>query len=261
MTALTGLTLLLITGCRAPGAGLERPTMASPSRIPATIATAAFTASPTLPPASPTPVFTPTRKPTSTSTLPVVPALRAQVLQRANCRYGPGAPYLYKYGLVAGSNMEAIGRNSAGSWLLIRAIGGDNPCWVKATLMEVQGEINSLALVETKLPQSPYYAPPKGASAVRTGDEVAVYWSKLNLRLGDDSGQYPYLIEAWLCLDGALVFTPVGVYETSAILVDEPGCAEPSHARLYGVEKHGYTRPVEIPWPTPGNNPGQKNMP
>lgn len=175
--------------------------------------------------------------------------LRARVLERANCRYGPGAPYLYKYGLVAGSNLEVIGRNETGTWILVQAIGGNNPCWVKASLMEVRGDVLGVAPAETSLPQSRYYAPPKGASAVRTGNEVAVYWSKIKWRPGDDSGQYPYLIEAWVCVDGELVFTPVGTYESSAILVDEPGCAEPSHARLFGVEKHGYTRPVEIRWP------------
>jgi hypothetical protein len=30
---------------------------------------------------------------------------------------------------------------------------------------------------------------------------------------------------------------------------DQTGCSEPSHARLFAAEKHGYTRPVEVPWP------------
>ena len=220
-------------------AALPSPTKALPSPTPAPT----LTVFPTPPPTQ-TPAPTPTPVPTYTYTV-----LRGQVLQRSNCRYGPGAPYLYKYGLVAGSNLEVIGRNAAGSWILVQAIGGNNPCWVRADLMAVQGDVMNVAPAETKLPQSRYYAPPRGASAVRTGVEVAVYWSKIKWRAGDDSGQFPYLIEAWVCVDGQLVFTPVGTYESSTIIFDEPGCAEPSHARLFGVEKHGYTRPVEIPWP------------
>ncbi|HLF89379.1 MAG TPA: hypothetical protein VI451_10560 [Anaerolineales bacterium] len=32
--------------------------------------------------------------------------------------------YLYKYGLVGGSNLEIIGRTDLGDWVLIQAIGG-----------------------------------------------------------------------------------------------------------------------------------------
>jgi hypothetical protein len=171
------------------------------------------------------------------------------VLLRSNCRYGPGAPYLYKYGLVAGSNLEIIGRNDLGTWILVRAIGGNNPCWVKASLMKIKGDVMAVAPTYIPLPPSPYYRPLKGVSARRDGEEVTVFWSPLQLRAGDDSGQYPYLIEAWVCIAGQLTFTPVGTYDFAVAIRDESGCAEPSHGRIYGVEKHGYTRPVEIPWP------------
>lgn len=167
----------------------------------------------------------------------------------SNCRYGPGAPYLYKYALIEGSNLEIIGRNDLGTWILVRAIGGNNPCWVKASLMDIRGDVKAVAPTYIPLPQSPYYGPPTRYSAVRVGEEVTVMWSPIQLRAGDDSGQYPYLLEAWVCQDGELVFTPLGTYETALKVVDEASCDEPSHARLYGVEKHGYTNWVEIPWP------------
>lgn len=63
----------------------------------------------------------PSPKPTQT-TIPTYSILRGEVLVRSNCRYGPGAPYLYKYGLLPGSNLEIIGRNDAGSWLLVRGV-------------------------------------------------------------------------------------------------------------------------------------------
>jgi hypothetical protein len=78
---------------------------------------------------------------------------------------------------------------------------------------------------------------------------VTVLWSPLQLRAGDDSGQYPYLIEAWVCVAGQLILTPAGTYDFAAAIRDVTGWAEPSHGRVYGVEKHGYTRPVEKPWP------------
>ncbi len=180
---------------------------------------------------------------------PTYAILRGRVLQLSNCRYGPGAPYLYKYALIEGSNLEVIGRNDLGTWILIQAIGGNNPCWVKASLLKLNGDVMSLAPTYIPLPQSPYYGPLTGVSAVREGNEVILSWNPLYLRAGDDSEQFPYLVEAWLCQNGEMTFTPIGSYETIVNVLDEPGCSEPSHGRVYGVEKHGYTRFVEIPWP------------
>jgi hypothetical protein len=201
---------------------------------------------------SPTPSPTLTRTPTDTPTPSVTPTyaiLRGEVLVRANCRYGPGAPYLYKYGLVPGSNLEVIGRNDLGTWILVRAIGGNNPCWVKASLLDVKGEVMRVAPTYIPLPPSPYYHPPTGVSAIREGDQVSIFWNPIALKEGDDSGQYPYVIEAWVCQDGRLTFTPLGTYQTVIKITDEQDCSEPSHGQLLGAEKHGYTRPVEIPWP------------
>ncbi len=196
----------------------------------------------------------PTPKPSNTPTVTITPTyaiLRAEVLVRANCRYGPGAPYLYKYGLVPGSNLEVIGRNDRGTWILIQAIGGNNPCWVNASLMDIRGDVMTVAPTYIPLPQSPYYGPPNGVHAKREGGEVIVSWFGIVFRAGDDTASPPYLIEAWICQDGEIVFTPIGSYATLVNIKDEPGCTEPSHARLFGVEKHGYTNWIKIPWPQP----------
>jgi len=203
---------------------------------------------------SPTPSETPTPEPSLTPTPTLTPTyaiLRGRVLELANCRYGPGAPYLYKYALIEGSNLEVIGRNDAGTWILVQAIGGDNPCWVKASLLQLNGDVMSVAPTYIPLPSSPYYGPLSGVGATRNGNEVIVSWDPLYLREGDDSGQYLYLVEAWVCQNGALLFMPIGSYEPIVNIPDEAGCAEPSHGRVYGVEKHGYTPWVEIPWPAP----------
>jgi hypothetical protein len=220
-----------------------------------------YTAAPSFTPAFtptdlPTPTYLPTNTqiPTETPTATPTPTytiLRGEVLMLANCRYGPGAPYLYKYALIEGSNLEIIGRNDLGTWILVQAIGGHNPCWVKASLMKIKGDVMDVAPTYIPLPQSPYYGPPSGVSATRNGNEVIVSWNEFPLRAGDDSEQFPFLVEAWVCKDGQEVFTPLGSYATTVTILDERGCATPSHARLYAVEKHGYTKWVEIPWPQP----------
>jgi hypothetical protein len=198
------------------------------------------------PTGTPSLVRTQTSPPTVTPTYAI---LRATVLEQANCRYGPGAAYLYKYGLYAEFNIEVIGRNEQSTWVVIQAIGGNNPCWVKATLLDIHGDAMSLAPASLPLPESPYYGPLTGVLAVRNGDSVIISWNPLILRAGDDSLQYPYLIEAWLCKDGKLTFTPIGSWETIVTVLDEKGCSEAPHARVYGVEKHGYTAWETIPWP------------
>jgi hypothetical protein len=211
------------------------------------VPTATFTFTPTAT-ATVTPSATPTQTPTPTIT-PTYAILRGEVLELSNCRYGPGAPYLYKYALIPGSNLEIFGRNDLGTWILIRAIGGTNPCWVKASLLDIKGDVMTVAPTYIPLPQSPYYGPLTGVFAQREGNEVTISWNGVQLRAGDETAQGPYLVEAWLCTGGDLVFTPVGTYLPYVTLIDEPGCREASHGRVYLVEKHGYSNYIEVPWP------------
>jgi hypothetical protein len=248
--------LLVLSSCRMispPASPQPSPPPASPTWAPSNTPTRqpAATSTPAL---SETP--TQTNSPTITATTTPVPTyivLRGKVLVRANCRYGPGYPYLYKYGLVPGSNLEIIGRTDTGSWILIQAIGGNNPCWVKTSLMEPKGDVMNVQPTYIPLPPSPYYLPPTGVSARREGNEVIVTWNPISLRAGDDQAAARYVVEAWVCLAGELTFIPVGSNTAEAVAPDEPGCSEPSHARLVAAEKHGYTLPVEIPWPQAGS--------
>ncbi len=200
------------------------------------------------------PSHTPTPFPSPTFTPhPTYGKLRGKVIiDQAVCHYGPGAPYLYKYGVYKGSNLEVLRRVEGGNYIEIQAIGGNNPCWVKVDYLELRGNYADLEPVHfdrVKLPMSPYYAPPTGASAVRSGNTVTFTWHPLVLRAGDDSEQTPYIIEAWVCQGNEMVFLPLGTYQTTVEVIDEPGCSEPSRARLLAAEKHGYTRPVEITFP------------
>lgn len=196
------------------------------------------------------PTNTPTETPLPTIT-PTYAILRGTILEQANCRYGPGAAYLYKYGVYEGYYMDIIGRNETGTWVIVQAIGGHNPCWVKASLINIKGDVMTTAPTSLPLPQSPYYGPLTGVWADRRGDAVIITWNPLVLRAGDDSLQYPYLVEAWVCVNGKLTFEPIGSWEPIVSVKDETGCADASHARVYGVEKHGYTAWVTVPWPKP----------
>jgi hypothetical protein len=219
----------------------------TPTAKPTLIPSATSTASPTLT-SIPTNTITPSPTP-----IPTYEILRGEVnVAHVSCFYGPHKSYLYKYGLVGGSNLEIIGRNVDTDYIEIRAIGGDNPCWMNLDWMDVKGDINNVKPIpptDVVLPQSPYYGPVTGVKASREGDQVIISWNYLAISPGKDSLQYPYLIESWVCQNGKLHFLPVGSWQTSATIADQAGCEEPSHARLYGVEKHGYTKPVEIPWP------------
>ncbi len=234
----------LITTKAAPPTATHQPTATTaPAQLPSPTPTSSET--PTIAPSN-----TPTETPLPTIT-PTYAILRGTVLEQANCRYGPGAAYLYKYGVYAGYYMNMIGRNETGSWVVVQAIGGTNPCWVKASLIDIKGDVMSLAPMSLPLPESPYYGPLTGVWAERNAEEVIISWNPLILKAGDDSLQYPYLVEAWLCTDGKLAFTPLGTWDTMLTVRDEAGCAEASRARIYGVEKHGYTAWVTIPWPAP----------
>lgn len=261
------LTVFLLAACNQMPApvpttvptGPPETATTAPSPTPEPSATVTTQPSLTATP-SPTPTETATPTPTETATItpePTYVVLRGEVLpEHVVCHYGPGQPYLYKYGLVAGSNLEIIRRVERGNYIEVRAIGGDNPCWVRADYMDIKGDLQQVQPVpadEVSLPFTPYYEGYlTGVSAVRSGDEVTISWDPFVLRPGDDSEQYPYLVEAWVCQDGEFIFHPVGSWQTSVTIRDEPGCEEESWGRAYAVEKHGYTKWVKIPWPPAG---------
>ena len=247
--------LVLLSACTLPSAALPATSTHLPPTATATdlpTKTPAPTATETL-----VPTETPAPTATFTSTPTIVPTyaiLRAEVLQRANCRYGPGAPYLYKYGLVVGSNLEVIGRLDDAAWVELQAIGGDNPCWVKADLVDIKGDVFSVEPVypdKAPLPVSPYYVPLTLKGISRNDDQVNITWYGQALRAGDEeyTGAPLYLVETWTCENGEFKFTPYGLSLETITVTDQAGCAEASHARIYFSEKHGYAGPVEVEFP------------
>lgn len=250
----------LLAGCAAQAPRQSTPTAsAAPSAAASSTPTASATASPTAS-ATPSPTAsataTPTEIPTETPTpVPTYVKLRGRVIiEQAVCHYGPGKPYLYKYGVYEGNNLEVIRRVIGSNYVEIQAIGGNNPCWVRLDYLKLNGDWMSLEPVaadQVSLPMSPYYGPPAWARAERHGDEVLVTWSGIEISPGKDSLQTPYIVEAWVCQGGQQVFIPAGSWGYSVKIRDEAGCKEPSRGRLLAAEKHGYTTPLDIEWPQP----------
>jgi uncharacterized protein YraI len=244
--ALDLLTLLTISSCASVTVPLPTSTF-SPAPVSPT-----FTPPPTpAPPTSTPPPPTGTAAPSITPTFAI---LRGTVLELSSCRYGPGAPYLYFTGLVPGSNLEVIGRREDSQWIYVEAIGGHSPCWVKASLMSVQGDINRVEVYypdKAPLPKSPYYPPTTVTKATRNGNQITVMWLDIPLRAGDeeDANMLHYIVEVWHCVGGQIVFDPLATNDTSITFVDEPACNQPSHGRIFVQEKHGFAGPAEIPWP------------
>ncbi|MBM3126748.1 MAG: hypothetical protein FJZ87_17050 [Chloroflexi bacterium] len=202
----------------------------------------------TFTPAPPSPTHTVTPPPFVESLKAVVTA------DLLSCRYGPGAEYLYLYALRKSANIRLIGRTDGNNWVMV---DGKNLCWVNAKFLEIAGDPKSLKISYPegyRIPVSPYYSPPAVLSAVRDPNNpslVAVTWTDIALRPGDeeDENMFIYIIEVWRCEGGQMIFDPLASNYPEITFIDEPGCAAPSHGRVFFQEKHGYAGPAEIPWP------------
>jgi TIR domain len=240
--------------------------------------------SPTVPPATETPTPTqvstltatltetaaptPTATATSTPSLTPVPTfaiLTGELVNRVACRHGPGDIYLYRFGLIPGNRMEVRGRVDRGSgrgaqtWFWGLPEFFPDVCWVNARDVKLSGEPSSLEVVypdKVDLPilRNPRWPVPQSVEVERVGDEVTISWDFFDVPPGErESENSPrYILELWLCRAGQVTFNPIPVYDVTKVsVVDQAGCAEPSHGRILLAEKHGYVGPVEIKWPIP----------
>ncbi|MCQ3936182.1 MAG: hypothetical protein DPW18_03940 [Chloroflexi bacterium] len=196
----------------------------------------------------------PTATDTATPTPTPVDSLKAAVAaDKLVCRYGPGANYLYLIAFNKTTPLRLIGRAAGNDWVLVE--NGQQDCWVNSQFIEVKdGDPDTLRSVYPdgfKLIVSPYYGPTTVLSAAREGSEVTITWMEVVVSPGkyENEAMFPYLVEVWVCRDGEIVFDTLGSRVPFITVTDEPGCAEPSHGRVYIQEKHGYAGPAEIPWP------------
>ena len=246
-----------------------------------TPATDAATAVPTAAStATATATLMPTETTTPTETLtPAAPAAASGPVtvtaDQLACRYGPGSPYLYQYGLYKGNEVTLVGRydTAFGTWVYVKYKDDPRPCWVNPNFLDLGGaDISSLPVYypdqaplilftdPTFVPSR--FWPPTDVIADRYGNLVQMNWTGLVLATGDrESATSPrFLVEAWTCIAGKITFTPIGVGADfqgkdmskatfGAQVEDDAGCSEPSHAQVYLAHKDGYVGPVPIPWP------------
>jgi hypothetical protein len=201
-----------------------------------------------------TETLTPSITPTPTITLtPTFELPTFTVKVQAHCRYGPAKAYLHAGDLYPGDTGKVWGVDKMGrAWLYVKLDKYNYPCYVAKSVIDVQGDLgNIVPAPKLYLPHSTLYGSVQRVGATRQGNEVTVQWAKVWMTEDDDRG---YFIEGWFCQNGAYFWSAVALpnqFETSYTFTDESGCASASRAKIYVVEKHGYTDPVDIPWPSP----------
>jgi hypothetical protein len=264
------LLILFFTSC-VPEVGSPKPTSIIQTVVITRVITRVVTSEVTqvlevpitdTPFATPIPSPTPYLSPTITqvpSATPIFSPPQVTVLADSGCYFGPSTDYLLKYGLFAYNWMWVVGRNPDGTWLNIKSLHDPlwNACWIKTDQVKFDtGNINNVPIVWMVYPYSILYDPPTEVSAKREGNVVTIFWQPVYMTEDDYRG---YMIEAWVCQEGRQVFHPIGYVTSfsrnnnmmlmSVQVMDEPGCDVPSNARIYAVEKHGYTAYRMVPWP------------
>ena len=203
---------------------------------------------------TPTATKTPTIELSPTATVtPTFAFPSVTVNKQAHCRYGPSVAYLHAADLYPGEAGTVRGRYIYSNWLYIKFDKLNYFCWVAPSVVEVVGDISTVAYKELNLQSigSNRYGPPGNVTAVRDGNKVTISWNKVQMTLNDSRG---YLLELFVCQDGAYLWwtdSNPDQDSTSYTVNDEAGCAQPSSGKLYTVEKHGFSEPAIIPWPPP----------
>jgi hypothetical protein len=210
-----------------------------------------FTFTPTITD-TPTMTFTPTITETPTITFTATYDFPKVVVNKpmAACLYGPAKSYLWKYDLVQGDKGVVWGRAANSTWLYVKMDRWSDACWLSPFVVDVLGDPKKLLVQSIRLPiTDALYKAPTNVRAVRDGDEVTVSWSEVWMTVDDDRG---YFLDVWVCQNNLYVWVPTSLpdqYHTEVTFTDQPGCNQKSGGKLYTVEKHGYTSPVDIPWP------------
>lgn len=249
------LLVLLTTACvpSSEGQATQTETTVTSTAIitetsaPTMMLTATMTLTPTI---TSTPTITPTFTVTATPTF-AFPTVT--VNKQAHCRYGPSVAYLHAADLYPGDKGTVRGRFIYSNWLYIKFDKLDYMCWVAPSVVDVVGDVKTVGYKELNLQSigSNQYGPPKNVTTVRDGDQVTISWDRVEMTKDKDRG---YLFELFVCQNGNYLWWTDSYpdqYSTSYTVKDEAGCSEPSSGKLYTVEKHGFSEPVEIPWPKP----------
>lgn len=248
---LIGAISAAVGGCNGSIPFLATPTpTATPSATPTNTPTSTPTATPTSTPTiTPTPTDTPTPTITPTPSITPTPTFDfpdVTVNTQAHCRYGDNTAYLHAGDLYPGDHGLVWNRNYGSSWFWVKWDKQNWPCWVSASVVDVEGEVSTVSVYYPPLPQSSLYGPVQKVDATRQGNDVVVDWEGIWMTEDDFRG---YMIQARICRDGYVIDVVVHTDGTSYLFDDDPTCEGDSSAKLYAVEKHGYTSPVRVPWP------------
>jgi len=234
----------------SPTAAPPSPVSAPPTETLASSPTASSTIEPSAtltssPSPSPTITETPTPEVSPTPSATATPeAAIATALGSINCRYGPDKQYLYAWGLSEGDTAEIKGKNATGAWLWVTPHDTIWNCWITASAVELNVDIDSIAVIYPILLTHPEVAPPSGVNAQRNSDKVTVSWNP-----APPSVDLGYLIEARICL-GAYVWDMVfSTTNTTYTITDPKTCSTSSYGTLRVFNKLGYSTTVKIPWP------------
>ena len=206
---------------------------------------------------TPIPSKTPTVSSTPPTTTPTNQPPLVTVLVNTECLFGPDPAYIGMTEIKSGSQEIAIGRSQDTGWLYVQGADHKTPCWIKTALAKAINGVFTDAPVATPVltPYTSAYPPPPAVSTTRTGNSVSIFWLPVAMSQADYNG---YLIEAWVCQGGKLVFVPksyVTSYDKNSkmmaiAITDEPGCSQPSSARIYTVTTTAYSSPKNVlPWP------------
>jgi len=257
---------LLVVSCNAPislsilasttptstitSSPTEIPTSANTSTITPSLTatkTSTITPSPT-DTDTPTVTQTPSKTPSPTITLtPTYDYIDVTLLMNAHCRYGPGTAYLHAADLYTGDRGDLWNRNYNGTWLWVRFDKLHYACWVSTSVVEVDGDPFTVVPYFHPLPKSTLYGPVQKVKTVREGNIVIVTWEEVWMTEDDFRG---YMIEAQVCQNGFFIDVAYHSEKTRMEILDETNCDQQSNGKLYAVEKHGYTDPINIPWPS-----------
>ena len=258
------LLVVVLGACNLPGGNIFSPATAThtptmtftssitpsltPSPTATSIPTQTFTPTSTftlIPSATPTPTDTPLPTDTPTITPTSTPETATASAQgNVNCRWGPNTVYLVAGLFRDGATAQVDGRDYAANWLWIQMEGFAYRCWVAASAVVVTGDLDSVPNVPTDPPINSAVPSATGVGATRDGGKVVVTWNA-----APQAVDLHYLIKANIC-NGQFVLEWIDVTtKTAYTLQDKTDCSGNSSAKLFVVNKLGYSSPVQVPWP------------
>jgi len=86
---------------------------------------------------------------------PVAEVPIAVARMNANCREGPGTSWDVYGNLLAKQRADLKGRLADNTWLLVHLLGRSLNCWIATSVVDVQGDLDEVAIVPAPLPPAP----------------------------------------------------------------------------------------------------------